>query len=182
MKHRIAVGMTTVAVAAGMTFIGVGSASAAAKPSAACKASGTSTTTPGLTNTAANHTTKLTGKLTACTGSGGVKSGAFNGSMKGNGSCLTLAKKGSVVGKGTLTIKWNTNKTSTASVTLKSNGGGLSGSNVVAHFALTGKVTKGQFAGKALSGSFTGHFPLKPGLCTSSPVSKIPFSGTSKVA
>ena len=182
MNQRIAVAVTAAAVGVGMTFVGVGTASAATAPLASCKASGTSTTTPGLTFTSAAHTTKLSGKLANCTGSGGVKSGTFSGSLKGTGSCTSLASKGSVVGKGTVTLKWNTSKTSTVAATLTSQGGGISGSNVTAKFALSGKVTKGQFAGKKLSGTFNGHFPAKPGLCQTVPVSKIAFAGTSKIS
>lgn len=187
MKHRIAVGITAVAVAAGTTFIGIGNASAAAKPTAACKASGNSTTTPGLTGANANHTTKITGKLSGCTGSGGVKSASFSGSAKSPkpSGCGSLAAKGSVVGKGTETIKWNNGKTSTASITLTSQGGGLSGGNIIAHFGLTGKVTKGQFAGKALSGVFNGtvHLTGTGAPCTTTnPISKMTFTGSTKIA
>lgn len=180
MKHRIAVGITTAAVAVGTTFIGVGAASAAS-PSASCKASGSATVTPGLTTSSVAHKTVLNGKLTACTGSGGVKAGTFSGKVSGTGSCLTLLKKDTVVGKGTETIKWSNGKTSTASIKLTS--GGAQGAKGV--FNLTGKITKGLFAGKAVSGSFLGtpKFTGTGAPCSSTnPINKLTFTGNSKVA
>lgn len=180
MKQRIAVGITTVAVALGTAFIGIGTASAATG-SAACKANGTSTITPGLDGTVVPQTTKLSGKLSSCTGSGGVTSGTFAGTVKGSGSCASLIKPGTVVGKGTQTIKWNNTKTSTASITVTS--GGAQGTKGV--FNLSGKITKGLFAGKAISGKFLGtpKFTGTGTPCSSTnPLKKITFSGTSNVA
>jgi hypothetical protein len=181
MKQRMAVAITAVAVAVGTVFIGVGTASAAT-PDAACKASGTSTITPGLQlGPAVPQTTKLNGKLTNCTGKGGVKSGTFAGTVKGSGSCTTLIKPGTVVGKGTQTIKWNTGKTSTASITVTS--GGAQGTKGV--FNLSGKITKGLFAGKAISGKFLGtpKFTGTGSPCSSTnPLKKITFTGNSTVA
>jgi hypothetical protein len=176
MKHRIAVGMTTVAVAAGMTFIGVGSASAAAKPSAACKASGSSTIKPGLTGTAQNQTSTLSGKLTNCTGSGGVKSGSFKGTLHAkNVNCGSLSKPNASFGSGTMNVTWNTKKTSTATVTVKT-------ASPVGTFKLTGKITKGQFAGHKISGTFKADLKHLTGNCVTTPLTKIPFSGSSSVS
>jgi hypothetical protein len=175
MKQRMAVAITAVAVAVGTAFIGVGTASAAT-PSAKCTAKGTSTIKPGLTPTPTNQTSTLTGSLSACTGSGGVKSGSFKGTLHATGaSCSSLSKAGASFGKGTMTITWNTKKTSTANVSVKTG-------SPVGTFLLSGKISKGQFAGKAVSGTFKADLAHLTGNCVSTPLTKIPFTGSSTVS
>ena len=182
MKQRIAVGITTVAVAVGTAFIGIGSASAAT-PSASCKANGTSTISPGLGATSVPETTKLSGSLKSCTGSGKVTSGKFAGTVKGNGSCGALVNPGTPVGSGTMKVTWNNGKTSTANITLTSQG--VKKGTTQGQFTLSGKVASGLFAGHSISGSFLGT-PKFTGTglpCSSTNLlKKITFSGSSTIS
>jgi hypothetical protein len=173
MKHRMAVAVAAIAVAAGTTFVGLGSASAAT-PSAACTANGTSHVKPGLTFTAQPETTTITGTLTACTGSGGVKSGKFTGQVKGTTGCTQLLGGGSV-GSGTETVTWNNGKKSVAHVSITAL------KKPVGTFTLTGTVKSGLFANHKISGTFAGK-PNAGANCGSVPVTTITFSGKSSVS
>jgi hypothetical protein len=175
MKQRMAVAITAVAVAVGTAFVGVGTASAAT-PSAKCAAKGTSTIKPGLTSTPTNQTSTLSGTLSGCTGSGGVKSGKFKGTLHAKQvNCTSLSKAGASFGNGTMTITWNTAKTSTATVSVKTG-------SPVGTFNLSGKITKGQFAGHKVSGTFKADLAHLTGNCVQTPLTKIPFTGSSSVS
>jgi hypothetical protein len=147
-KH-IAVG-ATLALTAGLGWVGAGAASAATPPQASCSLSGQIGFAPGLTMTATNTTAKLSGTLTNCKGKSGVKSGTLNGSVPiGSQTCLSILSPPRNLGTGTMTIKWKGGTSSVVKVTL------AVGSN---DFSMNGPVTKNRFKGHKFSAPH-----MKPG-------------------
>jgi hypothetical protein len=147
-----------------------------APPKNSCSSlSGTGTFNPGLPANASKVKTSLSlvGTLSGCSG-GGVKSGhlTFASSKSAPTNCQTFLttygpnSKGAV---GTATIKWNTGKTSTITLTTKLQSGGAANlSN------LTGTVTSGLFKGSNQTGQFGSRSPS--GTCVSKPATKFAFA------
>jgi hypothetical protein len=134
---QIAVG-ATLALAAGLGWIGTGTASAAT-PLATCSVKGQIGFTPGLTMVPTKTTAKISGTLSGCTGKGKVKSGTLTGSVPiGSQTCLSVLSPPRNLGTGTMTIKWKGGTNSVVRVTLavQSN-----------DFGMKGPVTKNRFKG-----------------------------------
>ncbi len=109
------------------------------------KPSGFVTFTPGLGTTKKIQTTSFNLPVKGCKG-GGVTSGASKGSTKGTKAqnCTTFATDPSAATT-TVTITWNTTKTSTAKLATKVSS---SGGSLIA--TVSGKISKGQFLGKTI--------------------------------
>lgn len=169
MKRQVVSCGTVAVVAVALATVGSGAATAATKP-ASCTVAGVATITPGVSGTAANQVVKLTGTLTGCTGVAGITSGTFTGTAKGsNENCTSLFTTGSNVGGGTETITWNTKKTSTVTIAIKT-------ASPIGNFTLSGKVTKGLLKGRSAIGAL--HQTGLTGNCISTPLTVIKFSGT----
>ena len=148
---------------------------AAATPT--CKVfTGTATFKPPLPPLGDSHKVKstvtVTGKQSTCTG-GGVTSGTVTGKSvpSSTGSnCTTLATSNTGT-KFTITTKWNTGKTSTASILSKKAGSDPTVQNV------TGTITAGLFKGKKLA--TTVKYTLPKGACSAGhPLAKITLKNT----
>ena len=132
-----------------MGMMAASSAGAAASATTQCKAvSGKQTYTPALpivtSKATVNTSIASTSKLTGCVG-GGVTSGvATSKSTMKNDNCALFVKNFGTPTKGTLSIKWNNGKTSTASTTLTSKS--KVGANPVI-VQLVSKFTAGLFVG-----------------------------------
>jgi hypothetical protein len=110
------------------------------------------------------------GTVSGCTG-GGVKSGktSFTQTSKprpANCTTLVTVKKSDPPTVGTLTIKWNNGKTSTAK-------GFKIKQTAATEATTTGKVTAGLFVGKTISGTIT-FTPQKDG-CTKKDLAKVTY-------
>ncbi len=136
--------------------------------------------TPNLTMVATNTTVNISGTLSACKGSSGVKSGTLTGTIPvGQQTCLSVIFPPRALGTGTMTIKWKGGTSSLVKVTL------AVGSS---DFSLTGPVTKNRFKGHKFNAPH-----LTPGAITPSnfhckadgnpvvPVQSIGFSGPATV-
>jgi len=114
-----------------------------------------------------------TGPTKNCTG-GGVKSGAVNGKFKFSkpGNCQTLAQGSGGASNGTVTIKWNTGKTSTIASTIKQS------ANDATKATVSGKVTAGLF--KGLKSSVPVQFTLSQagGDCVHGDLHYVTFKST----
>jgi hypothetical protein len=140
-----------------------GSASGAAATPTCKAAKGTFKFTPPLPLTGTIKGGKLTaaGTLSGCTG-GGVTSGktTFTSAKSTTASgCSTLVKpdpksKGT---KGSFTVKWNNGSSSTAAVFY------IKQTKAIVDATTTGKITKGAFVGKTITGTIT--FALAAGSC-----------------
>jgi len=148
---------------------------AAAAPVTSCGvAKGTATFNPPLpklgSTTKVKTQLKSKGTVSGCTG-GGVKSGTttFTGIRSKTGSnCSTLVapKASDAPTKGTIVIKWNTGKSSTAS--------GFSIKQTDAtHATTTGKITTGLFKGKVIKGIV--EFKPETGGCTTKALAKVTY-------
>jgi len=121
-----------------------------------------------------NPTIKVTGTVSGCSptkltgGSGGV-TGTIKGTKPGN--CSDTVKGGGTQ-KGTSTTKWKNGKSSTFSVTVKEGTG--SNYNLA---TITGKVTKGLFAGKLVAGQVR-FAAANNQMCVSKPLTKVTFTNT----
>lgn len=158
------------AVLLGSTMIGSGIAGAMpATTHTTCSEKGTVTFKPGLTSfgpPGRATTETISGTLSKCTG-GGVKSATFGGKLSSkNQSC------GSGSASGTVTLRWNTSRTSTETLTVTTNGLGST--------TYKGKVTAGLFMGDSLSGSRS-LSPVSGACSSSSPLTKASFSDTAKI-
>jgi hypothetical protein len=144
---------------------------AGAAPIVTCaKPSGAVTFVPGLGTTKKIQTTKFNLPVKNCKGTGGVKSGTSTGSTKGTKpeNCATFGSNPSGV-KTKVTIKWNTGKSSVAtlSTVVKPAPGGLTAT-------VSGKITTGEFKGKTiktkvkvtLKGACSDANPLKKAVLT----------------
>jgi hypothetical protein len=135
------------------------------------------TFTPGLPVKGSTVTSSLSlvGTLGGCSG-GGVKSGlvTFRSSKSPPTNCQTYttvygpSSKGAV---GTETIKWNTGKTSTITLTLK-----LQSSGAANLSNLTGTVTSGLFQGSHQTSQFGARAPSD--VCVSTPLTMFFFAQT----
>lgn len=167
----------TLALAAGLGWVGTGAASAATAPLASCTFSGQIGFVPGLTMVATNTTAKLSGTLSNCTGRGGVKSGTLTGSVPiGSQTCLSILSPPRNLGTGTMTIKWNGGTKSIGKATL------AVGSS---DFALNGPLNKNRFKGHKFSAPH-----LTPGSiiptnfhcqAPATPITALTFSGPATV-
>jgi hypothetical protein len=140
---------------------------------------GTATFTPPLpvltSKTLVNGNLSAVGTVGKCTG-GGVTSGhtKFKQTVKSTtgSNCSTLAKpsptsKGTI---GSLTITWNTGKTSTAaSFTVKQ-------TKSVTTSTTTGKITSGLFVGSTITGSV--KYSLPAGACSKKPLATVTYVQT----
>jgi hypothetical protein len=136
---------------------------------------GTVTLSPGLTTTPKAQKATAKGALTKCAPSkatGG--SGSLNGTLTlpKNSSCLGLAQ-GKQSLKLTATTKWKNGKTTTYALVAKTGSGSTA---TVA--TITGKVSKGLFAGKKVTGAIK-VTPGKGENCTAGhPVKHLTFVQT----
>jgi hypothetical protein len=116
-------------------------------------------------------------KLTRCTGAGAIKRGSFHANIKwlDPGNCDTLAThtpgEAEPRIKGTITIDWNTGKTSTIAVSLRKTKPYVQ--------KINGRVIDGRFSGS----SFALHLLIHPpkGACDTKPLSTTPFDGLTKL-
>lgn len=139
--RRVAVG-ATLALTAGLGWVGSGTASAAT-PLANCASAGSLGFSPGLTMVPTSNTVNISGTLSACKGKSGVKSGTVTGSVPiGQQTCLSVLTPPRALGTGTMTIKWKGGTTSVIKVTLAVGG---------TDFSLNGPVTKNRFKGHKFS-------------------------------
>jgi hypothetical protein len=142
---------------------------------------GTEDWKPALPHTARKTKPKITikdAKLSRCTSSGGaITGGTFNASIKwldpGNCDTLTTYTPGQREPriKGTVTIDWNTGRTSTIAVSLRKTKPYVQ--------KITGKVTRGKYAGSAFKVLLLIDPP--PGACDTKPLSTTPFAGLTKL-
>jgi len=146
---------------------------AAAKPS--CKTlTGEASFSPALPALSSKLTTKPTitikgAKLSGCAG-GGVTGGTVNSTLKFGvaNNCKSLLAGATTNTTGTVTVTWNTKKTSTAAkVTLK----GVTGKPTSQ--TVSGKITAGLFVGSTISVT-TMFTPLKGG-CTTAGLALVSF-------
>jgi hypothetical protein len=156
-----------------MAPVGVAMAKpAGAAPIVTCaKPSGAVTFTPGLSDVPKVQTTKFNLPVKNCKGTGGVKSGTSTGSTKGTTkeTCLTFGSNPSGV-KTKVTIKWNTGKSSVAtlSTVVKPATGGLTAT-------VSGKISTGEFKGKTIKTKV--KVTLKGKCSTASPLKKAVLTG-----
>jgi hypothetical protein len=117
-------------------------------------------------------------KFTGCTSRGGaIKRGTLNAKIKwlDAGNCDTLSTYTPGVPfpriKGSVTIAWNTGKTSTAAVTIARNKPYVQ--------PVQGRITDGKFAGSKLSVWLL----IKPpkGACDTKPLTTVPFAALTKL-
>lgn len=175
MKRRIAVAATTAALAAGAGWAGAGAASAAT-PLASCTMTGSATFTPGLTSTPTDQTTALSGTLTGCTGRSGVKSGTFTGKTTAPQlRCLSVITANTVIGTGTMTVKWKGGTSSVVHITIT-----IGNSD----FGITGPVTRNRFVKHRFAAPNLKATSVTPAdfNCSTVPASTINFSGASTVS
>jgi len=157
-----------------MLPIGLIASPAGAAVKTTCKtASGSATFTPALPKVGSTakvkSTIKIAGaKVAGCKG-GGVTSAKLAATVKfANASnCDSLLAGKPTGAKGTETITWSNNKTSTVSIALAGFAGKPTQTKV------TGTVTSGQFKGAKQSGTLA-YTPLNGG-CTSAGLSKVSF-------
>jgi hypothetical protein len=154
------------------------SPAAAAAGTVCSKASGTGVFTPavpkGATTKKASKLT-ATGKVSGCTGS--VRSGTTkfvqtSKPVPGNCQTLLVVSSADKPAVGTLTIKWNNGKTSTAK-------GFKIKQTKATEATTTGKITSGLFVGKVIKGTVT--FKPKQGDCVNSDLKSVSYvnkSGT----
>jgi hypothetical protein len=163
--------------AALMVPVGLGATqqadAAAATPT--CKTlAGTATFTPAIPKIGSTVKVKTTvgikgAKLSGCTG-GGVTGGTVNATLKfGLGAnCASLLKGDSTKTTGTITIIWNTKKTSTVA---KGTLVGVTGKPT--QQTVSGPISAGLFKGKKVS-VLTGYTIPKGG-CTAANLAKVTF-------
>ncbi|HEY1737319.1 MAG TPA: hypothetical protein VGI86_01335 [Acidimicrobiia bacterium] len=152
------------------------SASAAAPATPTCKVStGTAKFAPALPplskpNSKVLSTISSTGNVKTCTG-GGVTSATMTGKVKFKtpGNCTTLAEGTGGAITGTVTLKWNTGKTSTIGTAKLQQVKGAATNAVI-----SGKITAGLFVGKMESQTIS--FTLKTGNCTSTALSAVSYT------
>jgi hypothetical protein len=170
--RKVAVG-ATLALTAGLGWVGTGAASAAT-PLASCAISGSAAFTPSLSATATPTSAKLTGTLTGCTGKSGVKSGTFTGTMNlGPQTCGSMLAPPRPLATAPVTIKWKGGTTSVVNATLAIGSG---------DFSLGGPVTKNRFKGHKCSAPHlkpTAVHPVSTD-CSKVQVQSLDFSGTSR--
>jgi hypothetical protein len=129
---------------------------------------------PGLPvlgrNTKVASTVTATGTVGHCSG-GGVKSGTVLSTYRiKSGNCRTLLTYSAAPTSASITITWNTNKTSTAAVQLRAVKGDPTKHTV------TGAVTTGPFTGMHITATFTFALLTKKG-CLVVPLKEISVSG-----
>jgi hypothetical protein len=165
------------ALAAGTMMLGFVPPAAAATANQCKVFKGYATFSPGVNppnGPKNNPTIKVTGTVSGCSptkltgGSGGV-TGTIKGTKPGN--CSDTVKGGGTQ-KGTSTTKWKNGKSSTFSVTVKEGTG--SNYNLA---TITGKVTKGLFAGKLVAGQVR-FSAANNQMCVSKPLTKVTFVQT----
>ena len=146
---RGSLALATVALAT--TGIAIAPANAATVSQTCKKFTGSVTIKPGLTLTPGPQTASATGALSGCTSAattGG--SGTIKATLKlpSNSSCQGLATGKQTIKIPAAVITWKNKKTSTMSLTA------VTGSGSTATTAtITGKVTKGLFPGKSVTGA-----------------------------
>lgn len=169
----------TLALTAGLGWVGSGAASAATPaPQATCTLSGQIGFAPGLTMVATNTTAKLSGTLSNCTGKGGVKSGTLTGSVPiGSQTCLSVLSPPRNLGTGTMTIKWKGGTKSIGKVTL------AVGSS---DFSLNGPINKNRFKGHKFSAPHMTAGSIIPMnfhcQAPATPITALTFSGPAAVS
>jgi len=175
MKRFIARGSLLLAAAAlATTGIALAPANAATVSQSCSKLTGSVSISPGIQKTPKPQTATATGNLAGCTAAaktGG--SGVLKATLKlpSNSSCAGLAS-GNQALKLTATATWKNKKTSTMALTAKTG----TGSNVLTA-TITGKVTKGLFLNKGV----TGQIKVKPAAgqdCFNKPVTKLTFTNS----
>src|ERR1700730_6053009 len=133
-----------VSVATALAGFGLAAPQAGAAPASSCAHfSGSATISPGLLlQTNRNQTIDSKGTITGCTGIA-KKSGTFTSHTTGTGKCVGTPA-GTVTQKGTTTTKWNTGKTSVASIQI------IAKRNPTV-VDIKGTVTSGLFKGKHIA-------------------------------
>jgi hypothetical protein len=150
MKRFIVRGSLLLAAAALVTSgIAIAPANAVAVSQTCKKFTGSVTITPGLTTTAHSQSASATGTLSGCTvatktGGGGTIKATLK--LPASSSCQGLATGKQTVKIPTSTITWKNHKTTTMTLVAKTGSGSTA---TVA--TITGKVTKGLFAGKSVT-------------------------------
>jgi hypothetical protein len=162
--------VAALAIASCGIFAAPGGAAAPATKCAALK--GSVTITPGIGPVAKAQKAKATGNLTKCTptkatGGSGTLAGTLT--LPKNSSCTGLAQ-GKQSLKLTATSKWKNKKTSTYALVAKTGSGSTA---LVA--TITGRVTKGLFAGKKVTGGIKVAL-VKGQDCVTKPVTKLTFT------
>jgi len=156
-----------------MVGIAASPASAAAVQSCA-KVTGTITMKPGLGTAAKDQTVTIKGAESGCkptATSGGTGSFVSVFKLK-QASCGTLLQGGSKF-TGPATTTWKNRKTTTYSVTYKDGTG-----NNVTIINMTGKATKGLFAGKKFNAGLNIDINSAKGDCTSTPFTSAKWKQT----
>lgn len=170
---------TTLALTAGLGWLGTGAASAAT-PSVSCQTAKASLKfTPGLTSTAASQQESLAGTLAGCTGKAKIKSGSISGSLSSPGAIRCANLLGGPVGSGTEVLHYKGGTSSTVHVTI-SVPTGSSG-----NFSINGTVTKGRFKGHKVTGTMklNAAGSTNPGAnCSTVPINQINFTGRTIVS
>ena len=176
--RRVAVG-ATLALTAGLGWVGAGPASAAT-PSVSCPTTNASLKfTPGLTSTATSQQEALAGALAGCTGKSGIKMGSITGTLTSGTPIRCANLLGGAVGSGTevLHYKGGTSSTVKVNITVPAQSTGS--------FTINGTVTKGRFKGHKVTGNMTLNSTgaTNPGAnCSTVPITQINFTGRTIVS
>jgi hypothetical protein len=145
--RRIGILTMAIALLAPMAVLTAGPAGAAGGTT--CKPpTGKLTFSPGVGTTLKAQTININLPIKGCVG-GGVTGGTFKGTLKTAPTDLALLSKQAANLKFSVTITWNTRKTSTFTATSSTTVGKIITSKV------TGKITKGLFAGLTFSSAQT---------------------------
>jgi hypothetical protein len=175
MKRILVRGSLLLAVMAlATTAIVVAPANAATVSQTCSKLTGSVTIKPGINTTPRPQTATAKGNASGCspaakTGGSGVLTATLK--LPSNSSCTGLAT-GNQTLKLTAKVTWKNKQTSSLALTAKTG----TGSNVLVA-TLTGKVSAGLFATKAV----TGQIKVKPGAgqdCVNHPVTTLTFTNT----
>ncbi len=159
--------LLALSVVAPPTCLAGGAAGLAAHTS--CSESGKVSFDPGLRQLYAPGeatTETVSGTLSGCVG-GGVTGGTFRGQLTSKNQSCSSGKA-----NGTVTIRWNTGKTSSESFTVTTAS--------LAATTFKGTVTAGLFAGDALAGTRMLQ-PVKGGCANNAPTTVASFSDKAQV-
>ena len=178
--RHLAVG-ATLALTAGLGWVGTGVASAAT-PSVSCQTTNAfAKFAPGLSSTPAKQKETLGGKLSGCTGKAKITGGTLTGTLNSPTAIKCSNLLSGTVGSGTEVLHYADGTSSTAKVTIKVVSSGK--------FNINGSVTKGRFKGHKVTGpmALDPANPTNPGAncgLASPPVkiTQINFSGTTTVS
>jgi hypothetical protein len=163
-------GMFTMAIALLVPMAALTAGPAGAAGGTTCKPpTGALTFSPGVGTTPKVQTININLPIKGCVG-GGVTGGTFKGTLKTAPTDIALLSKQAADLKFAVTITWNTGKTSTFTATSSTKIGKTITSKV------TGKITKGQFAGLTFSSAQTVKYGFVGGL-----IKTINITGTGSI-